>query len=191
MTTVAGSISYKPTALLVTDNCQLTSEAQSALGDRIIPANSIKAANDLLETRMINLVILDLHLNQNDTKQIVEDIRKHRPEIKFLISQANIGSDSSGSYLKTIKNQFYSIIKNTNGAVTVEQIERAIFWVEFLNRIRFRVVIIMLCLVMITVLATLSNSPVGKLLGAFWVTLLAIEFLCYVACSMVRLKGEK
>ena len=188
MTVTAGLASTKTTAaLLVTDNAQLTSEAKSALGDRIIPANSINAANCLLKTGKINLVILDLNLTQVETVKIVEDIRRQRPQIRFLVAEA---SGDSKAYREIIKSRFYSIAKDTNGTVTINQIERAIFMVEFLSRFWFRLTVMTACLACIIALAYISKSPVGILLGSFWITLLAIEFLVYAISSLIRMKSK-
>jgi len=148
-------------------------------GREVEPVRSLEAAKKLLETQAINLIILNLGLDQKQTREIVEEIRRERPRIQFMA----VGR----SFHDVIEDNYFYIARGMDGTITIEQFRKAV--ADYESQ-RYAGISHMglgtLCIAGIVFLAVISTSAVGKFLGAFWSTLLIIEFTYYLVSSRKR-----
>lgn len=142
--------------------------ATQAVGRQVARVASWEDAKHLMKTQSIRVIVFNLNLPDDKTHQLVEELRKSRPEIKCLA----IGR----GFREVVEDNFYCIARGVDGTITVAQFTEAVRKLETqralgVGHIGFG----LLCLACILGFTFVIKSPFGKFMSVFWFTILVVE----------------
>jgi hypothetical protein len=165
-------------------------EAFNTFGQEILYTQTKAKLAELLVTQKIRLVIVDVPIDTEIARQIIEEIRANRPWLALLILESY--PHKGRSIHEVLAYNYYCLARGIDGTITVKQFEEAIKKINKKNIIRFwQNVSIVVCAIVILAIAFLSASRSASLLGAVSLIILGIEFGFYALSSRLRRKSNE
>lgn len=154
--------------------------AMAEIGTVLVLVQTVPEALHLLDTQAIKTIVVGLDRDAETTRLIVAEIRRLRPEIKVL--------EGGSSLPQVIKDNFLCFSRGLDGTVKFEEFQKAFTKAQVQRRALLRnMILIALGILAILISVMFFTSPIARFFGAFWSTILIVEFSYVLFCYSKRM----